>query len=73
MSGAFEFKRENNKEVKDRETDAEELPKLMKDIEEHERNIAKPPTAQVYITPFPKVVATFFKIRGQMTTFVKRG
>ena len=51
FSGAFEFKRENNKEIKDRETDAEELPKLMKEIEEHERNIAKPPTDQViYLT-----------------------
>ena len=47
FSGAFEFKRENNKEIKDRESDSEELPKLMKEIEEHERNIAKPPTDQV--------------------------
>ena len=47
FSGAFEFKRDNNKEIKEREDDEVELPKLAKQIEEHERNISKPPTDQV--------------------------
>ena len=49
FSGAFEFKRDNNKEIKEREDDEVELPKLAKQIEEHERNISKPPTDQVKI------------------------
>ena len=52
FSGAFEFKRENNKEIVERETDQEELPKLMREIEEHERNISKPPTDQVNFNIF---------------------
>ena len=47
FSGAFEFKRDNNKEIKERENDEVELPKLAKEVEEHERNISKPPTDQV--------------------------
>ena len=47
FSGAFEFKRDNNKEIKERENDEVELPKLAKAVEEHERNISKPPTDQV--------------------------
>ena len=47
FSGAFEFKREHNKEIEERENDSEELISIMKKIEEHERNIAKPPTDQV--------------------------
>ena len=49
FSGAFEFKRDNNKEIKERENDEVELPKLAKAVEEHERNISKPPTDQVKI------------------------
>lgn len=48
FSGAFEFKREHNKEIEERENDSEELISIMKKIEEHERNIAKPPTDQVW-------------------------
>lgn len=44
FSGAFEFNRANNKEIQERASDQEELPQLMKAIEEHERTIQKPPT-----------------------------
>ena len=47
FSGAFEFKREHNKEIEERENDSDELISIVKKIEEHERNIAKPPTDQV--------------------------
>jgi translocation protein SEC63 len=60
FSGAFEFKRENNKEIKDRESDSEELPKLMKEIEEHERNIAKPPTDQPFSFPYSMKVRLLY-------------
>jgi len=58
FSGAFEFKREHNKEIEERENDSEELISIMKKIEEHERNIAKPPTDQ----PFPQPYATKVRI-----------
>lgn len=58
FSGAFEFKREHNKEIEERENDSEELIQLVKKIEEHERNIAKPPTDQ----PFPQPYATKVRI-----------
>ena len=57
FSGAFEFKRDNNKEIKERENDEVELPKLAKEVEEHERNISKPPTDQV-----KNLTASFFSI-----------
>jgi len=74
FSGAFEFKRENNKEIKDRETDSEELPKLMKEIEEHERNIAKPPTDQVLVIRYESwyklFLAIFVPIFDESASFV---
>lgn len=44
FSGAFEFNRSHNKEIKERPTDQVELPELINKIEEHERTIRKPPT-----------------------------
>lgn len=58
FSGAFEFKREHNKEIEERENDSEELIQVIKKIEEHERNIAKPPTDQ----PFPQPYSTKVRI-----------
>jgi len=44
FSGAFEFNANHNKDVKERPGDAEQLPVLMREIEEYERNVSKPPT-----------------------------
>ena len=49
FSGAFEFNRSHNKEIKERPTDQVELPELINKIEEHERTIRKPPTDKVFI------------------------
>lgn len=60
FSGAFEFKRDNNKEIKERENDDVELPKLMKAVEEHERNISKPPTDQPFQMPYSMKVRLLY-------------
>ena len=44
FSGAFEFNSNHNKDIKERPEDAEQLPVLMREIEEYERNVSKPPT-----------------------------
>jgi len=43
FSGAFEFNRQHNKDVKERPSDQVELPNLITKIEEHERTIRKQP------------------------------
>jgi len=60
FSGAFEFKRDNNKEIKERENDEVELPKLAKAVEEHERNISKPPTDQPFAMPYSMKVRLLY-------------
>ena len=62
FSGAFEFKREHNKEIEERENDSDELISIVKKIEEHERNIAKPPTDQVCSNEFLKYFWNNFKL-----------
>ena len=47
FSGAFEFNRQHNKDVKERPSDQVELPNLITKIEEHERTIRKQPADKV--------------------------